>query len=108
MTDAARHHDVVVIGGGQAGLVTGFYLRRTELSWTLLDAQARPGGAWVRAWDSLRLFSPARFSSLPGWLMPGGTDAYPSRDEAADYLAQYEARYGFPVERPVHVRAVRR
>jgi putative flavoprotein involved in K+ transport len=107
MTDG-MHRDVVVIGGGQAGLATGFYLRRTALSWTILDEQARPGGAWVRAWDSLRLFSPARFSSLPGWLMPGGTDAYPSRDEAVDYLAQYEARYGFPVQRPVRVRAVRR
>jgi putative flavoprotein involved in K+ transport len=103
-----QSRDVVVIGGGQAGLAVGFYLRRTALSWTILDAQDRPGGAWPRAWDSLRLFSPARFSSLPGWLMPGGTDAYPARDAAVDYLAQYEARYGFPVERPVHVRSVRR
>ena len=107
MTDA-RHRDVVVIGGGQAGLALGFYLRRTELSWIVLDDQAGPGGAWPRVWDSLRLFSPARFSSLPGWLMPGGVDAYPTRDEAVGYLARYEARYGVPVERPVHVRAVHR
>ncbi len=100
--------DVVVIGGGQAGLAVGYYLRRTGLSWAILDAQQGPGGAWPRAWDSLRLFSPARFSSLPGWLMPGGTDDYPARDAAVDYLAQYEARYGLPVERPVRVRAVRR
>lgn len=101
--------DVVVIGGGQAGLAVGYYLRRTALSWAVLDAQQEPGGAWTRAWDSLRLFSPARFSSLPGWLMPGaGTDEYPPRDAAVDYLAQYEARYGLPVERPVQVRAVRR
>lgn len=103
-----QSRDVIVIGGGQAGLAVGYYLRRTRLSWTILDAQDRPGGAWPRAWDSLRLFSPARFSSLPGWLMPGGTDEYPARDEAVDYLARYEARYGFPVERPVHVRSVRR
>lgn len=108
MTDPARHREVVVIGGGQAGLATGFYLRRTDLSWVLLDAQDRPGGAWLRAWNGLRLFSPARFSSLPGWLMPGGADVYPTRDEAIGYLAEYEARYGFPVERPVHVRAVAR
>jgi putative flavoprotein involved in K+ transport len=100
--------DVVVIGGGQAGLAVGYYLRRTELSWAILDAQPGPGGAWPRAWDSLRLFSPARFSSLPGWLMPGGTDEYPPRDAAVDYLARYEARYALSVERPVHVRAVRR
>ncbi|HEX6038640.1 ArsO family NAD(P)H-dependent flavin-containing monooxygenase [Longimicrobium sp.] len=108
MTDSERHREVVVIGGGQAGLATGFYLRRTDLSWLILDDQAGPGGAWRRTWDSLRLFSPARFSSLPGWLMPGGADTYPTRDEAADYLARYETRYGFPVERPVHARAVTR
>lgn len=108
MTDSERHRDVVVIGGGQAGLAMGFYLRRTGLSWLILDDQPGPGGAWRRTWDSLRLFSPARFSSLPGWLMEGGADAYPTRDEAIAYLAAYEARYGFPVERPVHVRAVTR
>lgn len=108
MTDLERHREVVVIGGGQAGLAMGFYLRRTELSWTILDEQPGPGGSWPRTWDSLRLFSPARFSSLPGWLMPGGTDAYPTRDETIGYLAEYEARYEFPVERPVHVRGVTR
>lgn len=108
MTDSERHRDVVVIGGGQAALALGFYLRRTELSWTILDEQPGPGGSWRRTWDSLRLFSPARFSSLPGWLMPGGADTYPTRDETIGYLAEYEARYGFPVERPVHVRAVTR
>jgi putative flavoprotein involved in K+ transport len=108
MTDSERHREVVVIGGGQAGLAMGFFLRRTDLSWIVLDDQARPGGAWLRAWDGLRLFSPARFSSLPGWIMPGGPDAYPTRDETIDYLAQYEARYDVPVERPVHVRAVSR
>lgn len=100
--------DVVVIGGGQAGLAVGYYLRRTALSWSILDARDGPGGAWTRTWNSLRLFSPARFSSLPGWLMPGGTDDYPTRDAAVEYLARYEARYELPVERPVHVRAVRR
>lgn len=108
MTEAARHRDVVVIGGGQAGLALGFYLRRTGLSWIVLDDQTGPGGAWLRTWDSLRLFSPARFSSLPGWVMPGGVDVYPTRDEAVGYLAHYEARYGVSVERPVHVRAVQR
>jgi putative flavoprotein involved in K+ transport len=103
-----QSRDVVVIGGGQAGLAAGYYLRRTQLSWAILDAQERPGGAWPRTWDSLRLFSPARFSSLPGWLMPGGMDDYPSREAAVEYLAGYEARYGFPVERPVLVRSVRR
>ncbi|HVG44634.1 MAG TPA: FAD-dependent oxidoreductase, partial [Longimicrobium sp.] len=107
MEDESRDFDVVVIGGGQAGLAVGYYLRRTALRWTILDAQDGPGGAWPRACRSLRLFSPARFSSLPGWMMPGG-DGYPTRDETIDYLAQYEARYGLAVHRPVRVTAVRR
>jgi putative flavoprotein involved in K+ transport len=100
--------DVVVIGGGQSGLAVGYYLRRTGLSFAILDAQDRPGGAWLHTWDSLRLFSPARFSSLPGWMMEGGPDYYPTRDEAIDYLRRYEARYELPVERPVRVQGVRR
>src|SRR5688572_17703786 len=100
--------DVVVIGGGQAGLALGFYLRRTSLSYRILDAQPGPGGAWRHTWRSLRLFSPARFSSLPGWVMEGGPDYYPTRDEALDYLSRYEERYGIQVDRPVRVRIVRR
>lgn len=107
MTPVARELDVVVIGGGQAALATGFYLRRTGLSYLLLDDQERPGAAWHRTWRSLRLFSPAQWSSLPGWLMPRGADEYPTRDEAIAYLTEYERRYGLPVLRPVHVHAVR-
>lgn len=104
----ARRADVVVIGGGQAGLAVGYYLRRTSLSFAILDAQEEPGGSWLHAWDSLRLFSPARFSSLPGWIMEGGPDHYPTRDEALGYLRRYEERYELPVERPVRATAVRR
>ncbi|TVP47174.1 MAG: NAD(P)/FAD-dependent oxidoreductase [Gemmatimonadales bacterium] len=101
-------HDVLVIGGGQSGLAVAYYLRRTGLSWTILDAQPEPGGAWQQGWDSLRLFSPARFSSLPGRLMEGGSESYPSRDDALAYLRAYESHYDLPVERPVRVRAVRK
>lgn len=107
-----RTLDVVVIGGGQSALAVGFHLRRTGLRHVILDAQDGPGGAWRRAWPSLRLFSPAQWSSLPGWLMPRSAAAadgeYPSRDAAIAYLAEYERRYALPVERPVEVRAVRR
>ncbi len=95
--------DVIVIGGGQAALALGYYLRRTSLSYTMLDDQAAPGGSWQRAWPSLRLFSPAQWSSLPGYLMPRTADEYPTRDEVLAYLAEYERRYALPVERPVHV-----
>lgn len=101
--------DVVVIGGGQAGLAAGYFLRRTPLSFVILDDGEAPGGAWRNAWDSLTLFSPAEWSSLPGWPMPapqGG--GYPPRDAVVSYLAAYEARYALPVRRPVRVTAVRR
>jgi putative flavoprotein involved in K+ transport len=104
---ASRTLDVVVIGGGQSGLAVGYHLRRSGLSYQILDAQAEPGGAWLHAWDSLHLFSPASFSSLPGWMMEGGPDHYPTRDEAIAYLRRYEERYDLPVARPVRVRAVR-
>lgn len=103
-----RRIDVVVIGGGQSGLAVGYYLRRTPLSFVILDAQAKPGGSWLHTWESLRLFSPARFSSLPGRIMEGGPDHYPTRNEALEYLREYEARYELPTERPVRVSAVRR
>lgn len=101
--------DVLVIGGGQAGLAVGYHLlRRTDLSFAILDSEDGPGGAWRRGWDSLRAFSPARWSSLPGWPMPSGSDGYPTRDEVVDYFRRYEGRYELPVRRPVRVESVRR
>lgn len=100
--------DVLIIGAGQAGLATAWYLRRTPLRFLLLDAEVQPGGAWPHTWNSLRLFSPAQFSSLPGWPMPPSRqgEGFPQRDEVIDYLRRYEERYAFPIERPVHVRSV--
>lgn len=100
--------DVMVIGGGQAGLACGYFLKRAGLRFTILDGEEKPGGAWQHAWDSLRLFSPAQWSSLPGWPMPASRDGYPDRDAVIDYLARYEARYDLAVERPVEVTAVER
>ncbi|MFE7529690.1 ArsO family NAD(P)H-dependent flavin-containing monooxygenase [Kitasatospora sp. NPDC057542] len=99
--------DVVVVGGGQAGLAAGYYLRRAGLDFAILDAAEAPGGAWQHYWESLRLFSPAAYSSLPGRPMPGqsGTD-WPDADHVARYLAEYEKRYEFPVHRPVSVTEV--
>jgi cation diffusion facilitator CzcD-associated flavoprotein CzcO len=100
--------DVVIIGGGQSALAVAYFLRRTPLSFVILDAQEEPGGAWRHGWNSLRLFSPATWSSIPGWMMPPTQDGYPSRDHVIDYLKQYEQRYRFPVERPVQVTRVQR
>jgi len=106
--DLADHRDVVVVGGGQSALAVGYYLRRTRLSYAILDDGRAPGGAWQHNWASLRLFSPAQWSSLPGRLMPGGTQYYPTRDEALIYLADYEARYALPIVRPVRVSRIER
>lgn len=95
--------DVIVIGGGQSGLAMGYYLRRSGLSYVILDNQIDPGGAWLHTWDSLRLFSPAQWSSLPGMIMNGGSDYYPTRNEAIEYLKLYETKYHLPVKRQVDV-----
>ena len=103
----SRVRDVLVIGAGQSGLAVGYYLRRAGVSFALLDAEKAPGGAWPHAWDSLRLFSPADASSLPGWLMPRPADGgYPTRQHTIDYLTEYERRYELPVQRPVRVERV--
>ncbi|CAB3696705.1 pyridine nucleotide-disulfide oxidoreductase [Achromobacter marplatensis] len=100
-----RHADVVIIGGGQSALAVAYFLRRTALKVILLDAGVGPGGAWRHGWESLHLFSPAQWSSLPGWPMPP-TQGYPARDQVIEYLARYEQRYGFTVERPVAVASI--
>ncbi len=108
MIRPVKTFDVVVIGAGQAGLSCAYYLRRAGLDFILLDAGDGQGGAWRHAWDSLTLFSPASYSSLPGWLMPNSsTGSYPGRDEVLDYLFRYETRYGFTIERPASVATVK-
>ena len=102
-------HDIIIIGGGQMALSLGYYLRRAGADFLILDAENGPGGAWRHGWDSLRLFSPAGYSSLPGWLMPPPDHkGYPTRDDVLDYLTRYEARYQLPIQRPVKVWAVER
>ncbi|MEV6201917.1 ArsO family NAD(P)H-dependent flavin-containing monooxygenase [Streptomyces sp. NPDC051771] len=99
--------DVVVIGGGQAGLAAGYHLRRLGLDFVILDAGTSPGGAWQHTWDSLRLFSPAAYSSLPGRLMPPQPgETYPDAAHVVAYLSDYEQRYELPVHRPVRVTGV--
>lgn len=98
--------DVVVIGGGQAGLATGYYLRRAGIDHVILDRESAPGGAWRATWPSLRLFSSSAHSSLPGWPMPPHPDTFPPVDHVLGYLTEYERRYDLPVERGVRVEDV--
>jgi putative flavoprotein involved in K+ transport len=93
----------VVVGGGQAGLAVGYHLARRGLPFVILDANDRIGDAWRKRWDSLRLFTPARFNGLPGMPFPGARHSFPSKDEVADYLEAYAARFELPVRTATRV-----
>lgn len=98
--------DVIIIGGGQSALATAYFLRRTKRSFLILDDQPGAGGAWLHAWKSLKLFSPAAWSSIAGWPMPIAQSHTPTRMDVIDYLVRYEQRYQFPIVRPLHVSSV--
>jgi len=101
-------YDTVVIGGGQAGLVTGYYLQRHDQDFVILDAGDRVGDAWRARWDSLRVFTPARYSCLPGMDYSGSPYAFPTKDEVADYLEAYARQFDLPVELGVRVDGLER
>ena len=104
---ATQHRDVVVIGGGQAGLAIGHHLAEQGRRFTILEAAAEPGAAWRARWDSLRLFTPVRYDSLPGLAFPGDPDSYPGRDDVVAYLTDYARRFELPVELDSRVRSLR-
>src|SRR5258708_21675450 len=92
-----QRFDTIVIGGGQGGLAVGYYLARQGRDFVILDASDRIGASWRRRWDSLRLFTPTRYSSLPGMPCPAPANAFLTKDEVADYLEAYAARFHLPV-----------
>jgi putative flavoprotein involved in K+ transport len=92
-----ERYDVVVIGGGQAGLSVGYYLRKRGLRFLILDASEQVGDVWRKRWDSLRLFTPAKFDGLAGMKFPAPANYFPTKDEMADYLESYAARFQLPV-----------
>ncbi len=87
----------LVIGGSQAGLAVGYYLRQRGLPFVIVDENRYVGDAWRHRWDSLRLFTPGRYDGLPGMRFPGPPSAYPSKSEVADYLETYARRFELPV-----------
>lgn len=89
--------DSIVIGGGQAGLASGYHLQQKGLSFLILEEKSEAVGSWPQYYDSLKLFSPARFSSLPGMKFPGLPNDYPKRDEVIRYLQDYSTKYSLPV-----------
>src|SRR4051795_1140575 len=92
------HVEVVVVGGGQAGLAIGVFLARQDRRFLILDAADSVGAAWEHRWDSLALFTPRRYDALSGLSFPGDPDGYPTRDEVVSYLRAYAETYKLPLE----------
>ena len=93
----------VVIGGSQAGLAVGYYLKQRGLPFVILDENGHVGAAWRKRWDSLHLFTPARYNGLPGMAFPELPKAHPTKDETADYLEAYARAFELPVRTGVRV-----
>ncbi|WP_112236562.1 flavin-containing monooxygenase [Kribbella monticola] len=95
--------ETVIIGAGQAGLSTGYHLRKLDREFVILDGNARLGDNWRAQWDTLRLYTPRKYDGLPGLPFPGDRWSYPGKDEVADYLESYAARFDLPVRTSTRV-----
>jgi putative flavoprotein involved in K+ transport len=100
-------YDVIVVGAGQAGLATAHALQKAGLNFCLLEASTRAAGSWPAYYDSLTLFSPARYSGLPELAFAGDKDRYPTRDEVVDYLEGYAQHFAFPIQFNTRVMDIR-
>jgi putative flavoprotein involved in K+ transport len=98
-----EHIETLIIGGGQAGLAVGHHLARRGRPFLILDANQRVGDAWRKRWDSLRLFTPARFNGLAGIPFPAPAHSFPTKDQVADYLEAYATQFQLPVRTGVRV-----
>src|ERR671924_358762 len=103
-----EHYDVVVVGAGQAGLAIGHFLGRQGLRFVILERAGQIAPAWRERWDSLTLFTPRRYSALPGLSFPGDPDGYPTRDEVIAYLERYAGTFDLPIELKSAVRRLER
>jgi putative flavoprotein involved in K+ transport len=108
MTGRQQYLETLVIGGGQAGLAVGHHLTQRGLPFVIVDANQRVGDAWRKRWDSLRLFTPNFFNSLPGLSIPGPSWGFPTKDEFAGYLESYAERFEMPVRTGVRIERLTR
>jgi putative flavoprotein involved in K+ transport len=106
--DTAEHFDVAISGAGQTGLAMGYFLRRQGRQFVILERADSTGSAWRERWDSLTLFTPRRYSSLPGLPFPGDPDGYAKRDEVIAYLERYAETFRLPIELNSEVKQLER
>ena len=99
--------EVLVIGGGQAGLVMGFHLSQRGQRFKIVDAGADVGQTWRLRWDSLKLFTAAQYDNLPGMAFPAPHDSYPGKDDVADFLQAYALKFELPVALNTRVTSLR-
>src|SRR5690349_2722427 len=95
--------DTAIIGGGQAGLAAAYHVKQRGRTPVVLDENERVGDSWRTRWDSLRLFTPAQYDGLPGWRFPAPRWSFPTKDEMADYMESYVARFELPARTGVSV-----
>jgi len=103
MAHSDRRPEVLVVGGGQAGLAAGYYLSRARIPFLIVDAGDRVGHSWRTRWDSLELFTVGRYSALPGLRFPGDPERFAGKDDVAEYLEIYAKTFELPVRRSTRV-----
>lgn len=103
-----ERYDTIVVGAGQAGLAVGYHLARKDADFLILDGAARLGESWRQRWDSLRVFTSAAFTALPGLPFPARLSHLPDKDELADYLERYAQHFDLPVRLSTRVRTLTR
>jgi putative flavoprotein involved in K+ transport len=106
--DSIEPVNTVVVGAGQAGLATGFHLKKRGENFLILDSQTHVGDVWRKRWDSLRLFTPAQHDSLPGLPFPAARGSFPGKDAMAAYLEEYARNSELPVRHGAHVVGIER
>ena len=103
MNAESEHFKVIVIGAGQAGLSVGYFLSELNVPFVILDENEKIGDAWRNRWNSLKLFTPAKFDGLAGMLFPTPANSFPTKDEMADYLENYATHFKLPVRTNIRV-----
>jgi putative flavoprotein involved in K+ transport len=103
MANGDNRWNTVIIGAGQAGLATGYFLKKMKREFIILDLNDRIGDSWRKRWDSLLLFTPSQYDGLPGMPFPAARNSFPNKDEMAGYLERYASEFSLPVKLNVRV-----